>query len=1002
MPIERHKSEFFGMWKAQAWEALFWAYYGIRMRFRIGRGQFECASDFQSCMDVNREIISLLPHRPQVCVIGDSVGGTVITSLAQLVPGHVCVVARQDVLTFAILWDNIVSFFRVMAVYFDGAVNVFRSWRIGTESSSLDEYDSVNAKRALLQDYVVSLHNRYPWEFIQGLRCSRSREPVLSHFHLLIYQPIWNRGHQVKMLDIQREMGLDTRKNNFERPLDVDLVNDLALADHEASHEETFRNMDEFIMKPMEAVGTTVDVIVVTVRGSVSADTWESLRAGGCLLAMTYAITKQMEQFPNERDSRLVFNPDTGELDRLPDVSDRPSHARIREKKDANGGRLGQIFAVILQRRGTGGRDAKSECLPYKREWWYGEYMHVRDADKQAMYVLKTSHEVPCRRISAKGTKLTVVMERQLKGRRRSASQYTMVPARERKIEVQIEDLTFMLHELTVYEAALDSGETIVLDEHYRIMQDIAQAEYSYKYIDSVVSQSNRHDSASQKAYGQHLIDAKIALFHEVHAVMHRIRHRNGWRLPVVVKRPSAYEEVPREDLVNFKQNQREFIKRPGAASRLPLGSLLPQLIDLATPMTLGDHNQCEDSVYWDGGDSSVGYSDIEEEHGQGGGGLPRPEEVENKWGRIQDREDGKGRASTDRIQDREFHGNVRRVGFHGRNQRGNAEADKDRSGLLPRGTGPPAPAPVKPENRPKADVSQEDANEGFEGVVGRRAQSNGQIAKDNKRFDAKRFRENEQSQAAFEQRYLARERAAREEAERIAYEEQRAGSESSAWDLPDGVLEEDEIVVENGVHKTVRKTRQQTVEETRLQDEELKRNAKEAYEIYRAQKEAEYVAAKEEAIRQAEFENETRRKRVEEEAAARQKEWEKEENRDARKLKASRLQYEKAEAARNNNTSGIDFSDEDEDMFANPLPEQNKNGEPLPEQDENGEPLPEQDENGEPLPEQDENGEQEDDDGSEQKVDEFIQNIPGRGLRSEPKIGRGERPVGPPRPNRM
>jgi hypothetical protein len=113
-------------------------------------------------------------------------------------------------------------------------------------------------------------------------------------------------------------------------------------------------------------------------------------------------------------------------------------------------------------------------------------------------------------------------------------------------------------------------------------------------------------------------------------------------------------------------------------------------------------------------------------------------------------------------------------------------------------------------------------------------------------------------------------------------------------------------------------------------------------------------------------------------------------------------LQYEKAEAARNNNTSGIDFSDEDEDMFANPLPEQNKNGEPLPEQDENGEPLPEQDENGEPLPEQDENGEQEDDDGSEQKVDEFIQNIPGRGLRSEPKIGRGERPVGPPRPNRM
>lgn len=125
MPIERHKSEFFGMWKTQAWDALFWAYYGIRMRFRVGRGQFECASDFQSCMDVNQEIISMLPHRPQVCVIGDCVGGTVITSLQQLVPGHVCVVARQDVITMELLAENISSFFRTMVVYFGSVVNVY-------------------------------------------------------------------------------------------------------------------------------------------------------------------------------------------------------------------------------------------------------------------------------------------------------------------------------------------------------------------------------------------------------------------------------------------------------------------------------------------------------------------------------------------------------------------------------------------------------------------------------------------------------------------------------------------------------------------------------------------------------------------------------------------------------------------------------------------------------------------------------------------------------------
>jgi hypothetical protein len=714
-------------------------------------------------MDVNREIISMLPYKPQVCVIGDSVGGTVITSLAQLVPGHVFVVARQDVMTCAILWENIASFFRAMAVYFGGAVNVFRFWRIGTEPSSLDEYDSVDAKRALLQDCVVSLHNRYPWEFIQGLRCPRSREAVLSHFHLLIYQPIWNRGYQVKMLDIQREMGLDTRENNFQRPLDVDLVNDLALADHEASHEETFRNMDKFIMEPMQAVGATVDVIVVTLRGSVSADTWESLRAGGCLLAMTYAITKQMEQFPNERDSRLVFNPDTGELDRLPDLSDRPSHARIREKKDANGGRLGQIFAVILQRRGTGGEDVECKSLPYKREWWYGEYMHVRDADKQAMYVLKTSHEVPCRRISAKGTTLTVLMERQLKGRRHSASQYTMIPARERKIEVQIEDLTFMLHELTVYEAALNSGETIVLDEHYRIMQDIAQAEYSYKYIDSVVSQSNRHDSASQKAYGQHLIDAKITLFREVHTVMHRIRHRNGWRLPAVVKRPSAYEEVPREDLVDFKQNQREFIRRPGAASRLPLGSLLPQLIDLATPMTLGDHNQCEDSIYYDGGDSSVGEKDDNRDGDPYGGGIgPRDDGI-----------DDKGAAAQEALEKRLYghnHGKINDRAFRHQGQgrdkaldhhdQGKTKMDKsgdNRGGLQPTGSGPAAPPPKQENRKPTADLTPQERANGWQGGKGKRVDSKGSGAYAIKHGRELAYAEMDREQKAFHDRYVRR-----------------------------------------------------------------------------------------------------------------------------------------------------------------------------------------------------------------------------------------------------
>ena len=201
------------------------------------------------------------------------------------------------------------------------------------------------------------------------------------------------------------------------------------------------------------------------------------------------------------------MNPDTGECDSLPDVSDRPSTAHIREKKDVNGGKTGQIFAVVLQRHGKGGGDSECRYMSCKCDWWYGPFMYVRDADKQAIYVRKTTHEVPCRRISPGQSRLDVVMGRKFKG---DVSQYTMIPTCKRKIEVQIEDLTFLSDELHRYEKALDSGETIASDEHYRIMQDIVQGEYSYKYINSVVSQSNRHDSRALIMYDQDLIDTKV------------------------------------------------------------------------------------------------------------------------------------------------------------------------------------------------------------------------------------------------------------------------------------------------------------------------------------------------------------------------------------------------------------------------------------------------------------------------------------------------------------
>ena len=86
---------------------------------------------------------------------------------------------------------------------------------------------------------------------------------MLNHFDLLIYRPVWNHVFQAKELEIEGKMTWDTAEHNFNRSLDLDLVNDLAFQEHETSHLETLRNLDAEVMKPMQAVGATVDVIVL-------------------------------------------------------------------------------------------------------------------------------------------------------------------------------------------------------------------------------------------------------------------------------------------------------------------------------------------------------------------------------------------------------------------------------------------------------------------------------------------------------------------------------------------------------------------------------------------------------------------------------------------------------------------------------------------------------------------------------------------------------------------
>jgi hypothetical protein len=716
MPTQRHKTDAMCRWKERAFEALFQAFYDVVIRFRIGHGLFECDGCFISDMDVNREIVPLLPERPKILIDGDFTGLSAITSLAMLKPAHVDIVARQDDAGNEVLADNVNGFFRAMDSYCERKRkrNVYRNEIVGRESSSFSEYNSDFTKKALMRDYAVSLHNRFPWEFIKGLRS--------NHFDLLIYIPVWNQHVQEIELEIEAEMAHDTAEHNFKRPLDLDLENDLAFREHEASHFATFRTLDAEVIKPMELVGATVDVIVLRVRGLVTPETWEQLKADGSLVAKTHAIILQMEEWPNERDSRLVVNPDTGECDKLPDASDRPSKTHIREKKDVNGGKSGQIFAVVLQRRDNGGGNARCRYIPYKRDWWYGPYMNARDADKQGMYVKKTSHEVPCQRISPEPSTLDVVMERQFKG---DASQYTMIHARDRKIEVQIEDLTFLSYELLRYEQALDSGEPITPDEHYRIMQEIAQGEYSYKIIEVLASQSNRGDSSALKVYGQNLIDTKVSLFHSTHCIMRRIMHRNGWILPTVAKGSSHYEDVPRENPAHYRNHRRQFI-RPrvlGGPLLYPVkshtASILSQSIDFSKPIMLGGKDCLEDAAFMDSDDLDSMLDDEENEEE----GRASDEEGETP-------EEKEKKIDQSKKEQKELLGNTgggRKAPVRLRPITGDDRMDD----YGPDGGAAPTAPKVPGEGKLRtADLTPQDREDGWEAQPGNRVASSGSLAR--------------------------------------------------------------------------------------------------------------------------------------------------------------------------------------------------------------------------------------------------------------------------------
>jgi hypothetical protein len=424
----------------------------------------------------------------------------------------------------------------------------------------------------------------------------------------------------------------NTPEENFRRVFDSEIQNDLEFFEGEASQSETLKSMDEFFIQPMLDAEVTCDVIVVKLRGRVDVDLWEELERSGSALARMYAIVLQIEEFPNERDERLVYNPTTKEFDMLPDASDRPIGRKVKASRDAWGGIRGQFHVVILQerslvkatrsRRKQTHKPARNPAIfvsQFDLRWnWYGPYMNTRDAAKADIYVHRDTHEVPCERILPGLPSLNVVSEKAFG--RRDASLYTRIPARPRRIEVQIADLGFLLRTFSVYIHDCEQNVAISPSRQVAIIGYLTQCEYTYKYIDSVISQADRHDPPRVQKYAHELIRQKILLFNEVHSQMRWIERHNNWKLPEVPVHAPRYEDlIPRS---RFRQ-------------AMPIMSqcLFPQGIDAHKPVTLGWSTE-DETCHWfiprdepekdpppDGDDDEEAPPDGEEE------GPPNPDD---------------------------------------------------------------------------------------------------------------------------------------------------------------------------------------------------------------------------------------------------------------------------------------------------------------------------------------------------------------------------------------
>jgi hypothetical protein len=326
--------------------------------------------------------------------------------------------------------------------------------------------------------------------------------------------------------------------------------------------------MDEFILEPLFAADGTCDDLVCKTRTMITDADWETLKKSGSKLALNYTMTFEMEEVPNARSNRMNYNSHTGTTDLQ---YDDHKHKYV----DVNGGVHSKFYTYIFQKNADG-LQLKSFC--YKRPAWYGAFFCCCDAKKQAIYVKTDTCHKPFTRISH---------ERHLKvifGRKYFALDpeeqraYFKVDPLRRKIDVQIEDLTFLAQIFGEYIDNYTKDRVIAESTTRDIKRYLAQAWYTYRVNDCILSQSCAGDTPLKKKEGEDRIKRKIDLFLRVKEdLIPQIMQHNNWTAPLDLHLP-WHPHVPYNP-ANLHEE-------------LGLHALLSQFHGLSADWTLGDADE--------------------------------------------------------------------------------------------------------------------------------------------------------------------------------------------------------------------------------------------------------------------------------------------------------------------------------------------------------------------------------------------------------------------------